>query len=189
MSQDAVDFTCRLPEDLEDTLAGGLAAYDTLKDTVGRFRTRSLFVEYKHDAYPAPFTLQERDTDKALSMYRLYMEIGDPTEYTQAIALLGSWKHWLVLCQCDWFPIENWRLELRTKMESDRFLEMQEVADKQKGTTQGVSATKWLADRYGVKPKTKRGRPSKEEKAVALKEELESKHDISSDAQRLGIVA
>ena len=123
-------------------------------------------------------------------MYEKYIEIGDPTEYTQAIALLGSWRHWEALTARDWFKphVDRWRSELRVKFESDRFREMSEVACKHKGTTQGVAATKWLAERYSTKQKIKRGRPSKSERSRALKEATEEETQLREEATRLGLI-
>ena len=167
----------------------GAVAYEDLKDVMGRFRTQSLFVENKLDKYPAPFTLKPYDHRGCISMYRKYMEIGDPTEYSQAIGLLGSWKHWQTLCAAPWFEpyITEWRDELKTKFESDRFREMSEVAETQKGTPQGVQATKWLAERYSKVESPKRGRPSKAEKKAALKQELEEDELLNEEAARLGL--
>lgn len=164
-------------------------AYASLKDSMGRPRTLSLFVEHKHDKYSAPFTLKPYDHRGRMSMYRKYMEIGDPTEYSQAIGLLGSWEHWQTLCAAKWFKpyIEKWREELRVKFESDRYREMQEVADTCKGTPQGVQATKWLAERYSNSKPAKRGRPSKAEKAAALKEQLKEEELLAEEQERLGL--
>ena len=164
-------------------------AYASLKDSMGRPRTQSLFVEMKHDKYPAPFTLKPYDHRGRMSMYRKYMEIGDPTEYSQAIGLLGSWEHWKTLCAAEWFKpyVEKWRDELATKFESDRYREMAEVAETCKGTPQGVQATKWLAERYSKVEKPKRGRPSKAEKKAALKESLEEDELTAEEAQRIGL--
>lgn len=165
-------------------------AYASLKDSMGRFRTQSLFVEMKHDKYPAPFTLKPYDHRGRMSMYRKYMEIGDPTEYSQAIGLLGSWEHWKLLTECEWFKphLEKWRDELKVKFESDRYREMQEVADTAKGTPQGVQATKWLAERYSKVEPPKRGRPSKAEKARRLKELTEEDELTAEEAARVGLV-
>ena len=165
-------------------------AYASLKDSMGRFRTQSLFVEMKHDKYPAPFTLKPYDHRGRMSMYRKYMEIGDPTEYSQAIGLLGSWEHWQTLCAAEWFKpyVEKWRAELKVKFESERYREMQEVAESCKGTPQGVQATKWLAERYSRVESPKRGRPSKAEKARHLKEITEDEELTNEEAARLGLV-
>ena len=165
-------------------------AYASLKDSMGRPRTLSLFVEHKHDKYPAPFTLKPYDHRGRMSMYRKYMEIGDPTEYSQAIGLLGSWEHWVTLTSAEWFKpyVEKWRAELKVKFESDRFREMCEVAETHKGTPQGVQATKWLAERYSdPKQTTKRGRPSKAEKKAYLKKAAEEDELLNEEATRLGL--
>ncbi|KKL61016.1 hypothetical protein LCGC14_2199550 [marine sediment metagenome] len=156
---------------------------------MGRFRTQSLFVEMKNEKYPAPFTLKDYDHKGALSMYRKYMEMADPTEYSTAIALLGGWRHWQLLTQCDWFKphIKRWRDELRVKFENDRYLEMKHVAETMGRTTQGIAATKWLADRYSTVTKPKRGRPSAAEKKTALQDETEEDRLLAEEATRLGL--
>lgn len=122
-------------------------------------------------------------------MYRKYMEIADPTEYSQAIALLGSWRHWEVLTACEWFQpyVERWRSELATKFESDRYHEMKDVAEKSKGTSAGIRATAWLAERYSPTEKPKRGRPSEDEKKARLKEEADEDKQLKEEAERLGL--
>ena len=173
-----------------DITPEGSAAYSHLKDKMGRLRTQSLFIEMKNPNYPAPFTLKQQDHKGALSMYRKYMELGDPTEYSTAIALLGSWRHWQVLTACEWFQehITKWRSELAVKFESDRYQEMVSVSVNQNGTPAGVAATKWLADRYSnQKNAPKRGRPSAAEKKLALKEESEEDKLLNEEAERLGL--
>jgi len=168
----------------------GSAAYSHLKDKMGRLRTQSLFIEMKNPNYPAPFTLKDSDHKGAVSMYRKYMEIGDPTEYSTAIALLGGWRHWQVLTACEWFQphISKWRSELQVKFESDRFQEMLEISSKQNGTPAGVAATKWLADRYSnQKNAPKRGRPSAAEKKAALKDESEEDRLLAEEAERMDL--
>lgn len=168
------------------------AAYKALKDTMGRFRTQSLFIEHRNPKYPSPFTLKDQDHKGATSMRLKYLEISDPTEYSTAIALLGpqGWRHWQILTQCTWFKphLARWRSELKTKFESDRFQEMRDVADHQKGTPAGVAATKWLADRYSSKGTApKRGRPSESEKALLLREESAEDKLLEEEGERVGL--
>ena len=167
-------------EDLE-----GSSGYEDLKDSMGRFRTQSLFVEHKHDSYPAPFTLKDKAHRGALSMYEKYMDYSDPTEYSVALGLLGSWRHWQMLCDAPWFQpfVERWRAELKTKLEYERFKEMETQAK-----SGNVRASSWLDDKYGPKTKTKRGRPSKAEKNKILREEQEDTKLIQEEATRLGLV-
>jgi len=173
-----------------DKAEEGSDAYEYLKDSMGRFRTQSLFWEMRQPKYPAPFTLKDKDHQGRISMYRKYMEIGDPTEYRTAIALLGHWRHWEALCSSKWFSeyINRWRGELAVKLESDRFSNMLEIEKNQKGSPAGTQATKWLADRYSTTPKkTKRGRPTKAEKLQALKNETEEEQLLVEEAERLGL--
>lgn len=168
------------------------AAYKSLKDTMGRFRTQSLFIEHRNPKYPSPFTLKDEDYKGATSMRLKYLEISDPTEYSTAIALLGpqGWRHWQLLIQCKWFQphLARWRTELKTKFESDRFREMQDVATNSRGSPAGVAATKWLADRYSAKGTApKRGRPSDAEKAALLREESDEDRLVAEEAERLGL--
>lgn len=166
--------------------------FDTLKDAQGRFRTQSLFWETRHESYPAYFTLKRKPLEKDgkiyISLYEKYMEIADPTEYQVAVRLFDSWEHWVALCKTKWFKehVDQWRAELRTKLESERYHEM-----KKEAAGGNVQATKWLAERYNPQKKVtpKRGRPSKEEKAAHLKAIEQEREDLADDAKRLGIVA
>jgi hypothetical protein len=168
----------------------GSDVFDSFKDSQGRYRTQSLFIETPHESYPAHFTTKTYNVVKNgktyYSMYQKYMEIGDPTEYQVALRLLGSWDHWQALCKSKWFMelLTGWRSELKVRMESDRYFEMVgKVHDEKIGT----QATKWLADRYGEKSVLKRGRPSKAEKDAHLKRLTSEQDETKEDAQRLGL--
>lgn len=114
------------------------------------------------------------------------MAIADPTEYQVALQLFGSWDHWLALCKSKWFTelLTGWRNELKVKMESDRYFEMEAKTTSEKS---GVQATKWLADRYGEKAVLKRGRPSKAEKQAHLRRLVSEQDELTEDAERIGI--
>ena len=154
------------------------------KDKMGRYRTASLFIEHKHEDYPAPFTLKQYDHRGRVSMYRKYMEYADPTEYSVAKGLLGSWKHWQQLCECSWFTplLEEWREELNAKLALERFREATKAAE-----NGNVTATKWLDDKYGLKVPSKRGRPSKDERKAHLKAVTKEMDMITEEAERLGL--
>jgi hypothetical protein len=162
----------------------GAGAYAQLKDVCGRYRTKSLFIEHQLAKYPAPFTLADLDKGDAVSMKRKYMEIGDPTEYTQAIALLGDWAHWKHLAAAPWFKVRylnGWRRELAVKIESDCFREMKRAAkDKE-----NLQAVKWIAERYAPSKTAKRGRPSKAEKEAAIQQSVEEDQLLKEEAERL----
>ena len=118
------------------------------------------------------------------------MEIGDPTEYQFALRVFGSWDHWQALCSSKWFSelVTDWRAELKTKMESDRYWEMVNIRDKSApDSAQAIQATKWLADRFGKKAIITRGRPSKEELKQALKHKTDEQLILAQDAKIVGI--
>lgn len=192
MTNTVVDFSGQTPEDLDSPVGANLPEegyFDKFKDSMGRFRTQSLFVEHPNDSYPTYFTLKKQDKDGKMSLYRKYMEIGDPTEYQVAIRLFGSWDHWQALCRSKWFMVHltGWRQELKNRMESDRYHEMVTKADDP--GAMGIQATKWLAERYGGSKQkvSKRGRPSKEEKAAHLIQATREADDTADDLKRLGI--
>ena len=168
---------------------GNLGGFTALKDDQGRFRTQSLFWEMRNPKFPPVFTTKRYDHEGCISMYQKYMDIADPTEYEVAIRLLGSWDHWKALCSSKWFVelVSEWREELTIRMDSERYWEMKNAADKHAGTPTGIQATKWLSERYGEKSPVKRGRPSKAEKAAALKEKIEEDTYLTEDANIIGL--
>lgn len=166
-------------------------AFELMKDKMGRFRTQSLFWEMRIPDYPPFFTVKKHDHEGCISLHRMYLQIADPTEYQVAMRLFGSWDHWKALQGSKWFRdlLEEMRAELKLKMESDRYWEMRQLIDHMPTSPQAVQATKWLAQRYGdTRPKvTKRGRPSKEEVAANLKDELREQEALKKDAERIGL--
>lgn len=142
------------------------------------YRTQSLFWElsHQHGSDWVLYTLKPYDIEKEISgeirkirsLGRIYTAIADPTEYEFALACFESWDHWQrIVTKTGRLHehIEKWRSELAVKLRSQGVLQMVELAKEEKGGQQA----KWLAE-GGWKPKT-RGRPSKEEKEKALKED------------------
>lgn len=167
--------------------------FESFKDTMGRYRTKSLFIEHINDSYPAFFTTKSYDVVKKgityHSLYLKYMDIGDPTEYQAGVKLLGSWEHWQAMLRSKWFTdlITPWRLELQVKLESARYHEMKRHITNDPGSPQAIQASKWLADRYGSKATAKRGRPSKAEKEGHLKRLATEERDTNEDLKRIGL--
>ncbi len=164
---------------------------DLLRDSMGRYRTRSLFLETRNLENPSLvplYTLKERDYKGCLSFRRKYLEIGDLTEYRQATELLGSWEHWQLLQECNWFKphLEEWREELRIKLRSEHLEKLRATA--RSGGKNEYEATKFLYAITSNEEKTsKRGRPSKEEVARNVKWALEETETIETDLSRIGL--
>lgn len=139
-----------------------------LKDKMGRWLTKSLFKEFQYQAmegiFPL-FTLSDKDDGDIPSLYRLYMEASDIPEYTFAKTYLGSWEHWMRLCESSFFKphISAWRKELEVKVRAEALNTIIQVA-KDKSNKSSYDASKLLLKgEWKTTEEKKRGRPSKSE--------------------------
>lgn len=164
-------------------MSTGTDSHPEFKDSMGRYRTLSLFYETNTSAETPVFTLKPKDTHNYISMKRLYLEYADPTEYSFAIAVLGSWEHWQRLSNCDWFQkhVVEWRDELEVKLRSEAITEMRDLA-----MSGNKDAAKWLADRGWNKHKV--GRPTKEEVQSERVKAARIADGLTEDAARIGLV-
>lgn len=155
-------------------------------DNSGNFYTQGLFLELSYnDPKHAIYTLKDEDhefNDKSyLSIKKLYVATGDPTEYKFATEHLGGWNHWkrLLAKTTLLHPyIEEWREELEVKMRS------QGVARMVSSAYESPTAAKWLAEKGWVEKRTA-GRPSKAEVEGEKKQQASVKSVIQSDLDRL----
>ena len=165
---------------------------------LGTYRIGNLFIEtVSRDrvktATPGvdlpEFTLMPEDTTNVhgnifRSMGKLFVEAGDVTGYRFAIDVLGSYDHFLQLCDHKVIGphIDRWKEILKTKIDSEALAEVDRIA-KKGGTQVELSAAKYLANReYEAKDDV--GRPKKKqhnrkeaakarEESIQLKEEME----------------
>lgn len=160
-------------------------------DDLGRFRTLSLFLEHNwnHDKFQPIFTIKDRDYEKDGVMYislrRLYLEIGDPTEYDFAVTVFGSWKHWQKLCNNRMFSdmLAEWREELEVKMRSDA---IRSIVDSATSPGQGkVAAARYIAEKGWDKRKA--GRPTNEQIKREAKIQGKIDSEVADDLSRLGL--
>lgn len=128
---------------------------------------KAIFLEHSYtDRSNVIYTLKDQDHDGYPSLYRLYMELEDVTEYDFANAYLENYDHWEMLCKCGWFQpfLARWRkeLDLKLKTEAVRVIrqELKDPASKNK-----FQAAKMIIDRVwelrDPKVPPKRGRPPK----------------------------
>lgn len=134
------------------------------------------------------YTLKDQDYLEYPSLYRLYMELEDWTEFTFASTYLDSWEHWEMLCQCNWFKpyILRWRKELELKIKA-RLLSVlvQDSSDTTSKTC--TSSAKYLLDQGWAKEKNpqKRGRPSKDEIASEAHRLASTENRLTDDYNRI----
>lgn len=153
---------------------------------MGRWLTKSLFIEQDHSAglEQALFTLADEDRQGVPSMYRLYMEMRDPSEYYFAKKYLGGWDHWERLSKSPWFKpyVESWRKELDALIRAEALHEIIRIAQ-DKTHKSSYEANKILLRKD--KETIKRGRPTKDEVSKEATRMASEEDRISKDAERV----
>lgn len=136
------------------------------------------------------YTLKDVDHEGFPSLYRLFMEIDDPTEWEVAQQLVDGWEHWEMLCNCTWFKpyVERWRKELELRFKSKALHKIR--VESKTGSKESFAANKYLLEK-GWEPKDSskhgRGRPSKDEVKKAATELAEADKRLLGDFERLGL--
>lgn len=120
------------------------------------------------------------------SLYLLYLEYGDPSEYSFALGTLGDWQHWCELRDCAFFKpyLIKMREALKAKIDSETLLAAKEVLRGPQGTGT-LQAAKWLRDAVSDQTKSKRGRPSNDEVKNEVKRLAQDEKDLVADLQRI----
>lgn len=148
-------------------------------ETNTRYLKALFFEQTLADKATVVYTLKDVDHEGYPSLYRLYMETNDPTEWKFATTYLDGWEHWEMLCGCNWFKpfVERWRRELELRMKSEALSRIMREA--KTSSKESFQANKYLLEK-GWEPKetSRRGRPSKAE----VQEEA---HRIASVNSRL----
>lgn len=156
---------------------------ETMLDSMGKFRTQSLFLELGYGA-DALFTLKDQDHEHEGTVYkslkRLYLEFEDPTEYEFANTVLLGWRHWQRMCENKVIRkhIDEWREELEVKLRSQAIRDA--IQEAKKGHFQ---AAKWVADR-GWSTRGA-GRPSKADIEHEKKVQARIDNEYSGDVVRM----
>ena len=166
---------------------------EDFKDSTGRWRTESLFMETNEDEdkYPSPFILADNDKDGHISMRAIYLAANDPTEYTPAMQIFGSLDCWARLTKAPFFQqhLANWRSQLQSQIKSSAVSTITSISKGDSGTNAQLSAAKWLASQSWVGPDLetpRRGRPLKNrDPAEALREGLREEEETDQDFERI----
>lgn len=147
------------------------------KNSSGAYLLRGLFYETTGaDKTGVIYTLKDEDHEGYPSLKRLYMEVGDPTEYHFAINHLAGVEHWDRLCESTWFKpyIEQWRRELELRYRAEALNRIIEESKKETSAAR-FQANKFILDKgWAPSKKDSVGRPSKEaikQKAIELYED------------------
>ena len=157
---------------------------DKFKDSVGRWRTKSLFYEANdYQIVDALFTLAEEDrvikNKKLVSLRKVFVELEDPTGYLLSKKYLGGYTHWEAICKSSLKEeIDKWREELEMKLRS---IGVQKVIESAKGGN--FNASRFLAEKGWEKRVA--GRPSSEEIEKITKQEAKLRNEFADDLKRM----
>lgn len=154
------------------------------RNKMNRLLTKELFYELTlADKTNVVYTLKDWDHEGYPSLYRLYLEEEDLTEYSFATKHLDSFSHWESIANADWFKdhVLRWRKELELRVKSKalrRVIEASETPGRD-----SLAASKFILS-YGH-PGSSKGRPTKEDIRKVAEEEFSISKQVQNDFQRL----
>ena len=152
----------------------------------GQRLSNGMFVEYSYnnDVTPPTYTIsrEDREIDGVVypSLFRLYMEADDVTEYEFVKRHLHDFKQWKMLCNNKLFKdeIAEWREELRLRKIKQAVAGLEE--DAQSDSRSAKSSAKFLVERvYGLPKRS--GRPAKPQtgRGAAAPSRTDTKEDFT----------
>ena len=156
--------------------------------TNARYLKGLFFETTLQDKSSVLYTLKDQEHQGYPSLYKLYMDLDDLTEYEFANTYLDGWEHWTMLTNCTWFKpyIERWRLELELRTKAQALKALKKEA---KGLGKNAYSANKILLEGGWKEKSgtsnTRGRPSKAEIEKAAKVEVEQKLKVNKDFERV----
>ena len=157
-----------------------------LKDTMGRPLTQALFLEVEYNEKYAYFTINDGDKEYKGKVYpslkKMYMQIGDPTEYQFAMTCLLGWDHWERMKRNTKLSpmFEKWAVELEIMLRSNALMAINDLADDNFQAAKYITEKGW--DRRSA------GRPVKDKKEREDRIVDNMNADFADDFKRLKIV-
>ena len=156
------------------------------------YATKALFLEMcdKGMEDHILYTLKDTDRKGYPSLYRLYMELEDTTEWEFAQTYFEGWPHWKWLLEAPWFQeqVQRWRTELELKIKAKAIKNIKQEAEY--GDKNRFQANKWLIDKNWVtnpdgSSNHGRGRPSKQQIKEEAHRIASTTKEIDEDLERL----
>lgn len=151
-----------------------------------RFLKALFFEETLADKSNVVYSLKDNDHEGYPSLYRLYMETGDPTEWKFATTHLDGFDHWQMLCECTWFKpyVARWRKELQLRIASEALTRI--MAEAKTTSRNAFTANRFLLE-GGWEPRDKKtaGRPSRQTIREEAARIASSESQVASDYERL----
>ena len=164
------------------------------KTIKGVIRTKSLFYELSYnDPEHVIFTTKEEDIERNgrtyLSMSKLFCSLvpQDPTEYTFAMTVFGSWHVWEVIREAPQVApyYKRWKREAEIRVKSEAIKAIAEEA--KSGGRSSFTAAKLLLERGWIEKEP----ASKAKQKLQEKEEQDMDREalklLNEEAERIGI--
>jgi hypothetical protein len=148
-----------------------------MKDNQGRYRTLSLFKEYKQEGFKWYWTIPQ--------LKKIYLEYNHIPHYEYEFANdhFEDWQHWEKVADGGMkFAVDEWRAELDVKIKSKGINALIKIASGDGASA--IQAAKYLAEKGYAQ---KRGRPSKAEVEGEKKRQAGDSELLKRDAERIGI--
>jgi hypothetical protein len=155
-------------------------------NAVGNRYTKAIFYEMTMaDKGTVLFSLKDRDHKGFPSLYRLYMDHDDLTEYDFAMTHLDGWEHWKLLCDCTWFKpfVSRWREELHLRHAATALRQVKRIAGANENGS--MAANKYLLEKGWQKNMDPVGRPTKDAIKRKAKEMVLTEEEIAEDHKRI----
>ena len=162
------------------------------KDSLGRYRTSSLFYEYAVKGISPKWTIQDQSREVGGITYPslkvLYMEMDHIpySEYEFAEIHFGSWDHWDRMSNDSNKNLvamfTTWRLEMEVKLRASALKQI--IKEGKNGGAAALAAAKYIAEKGYEK---RAGRPTKAAIAKETKVQSGIAQSLLEDAERIGL--
>lgn len=170
-----------------ETLAQDPITNALIADDVGH---RPIFTlkTYDHEIPMESIFYRHGGVNSLRSLYQIYLQAADPTEYKFAVDTFGNYEHWKALIDCEFFKeyLNEMRETLALKLDSQTVEVAKKIVER-KDHPQSLQAAKWLNSLVKQKVAPKRGRPSKDEVQGELLRQVNAQKDFLEDQKRLGL--
>lgn len=148
--------------------------------------TQQLFYEIisrdiaRRQTYVPVFSFKGREG--FIDFRQTFLDCDDPTGYKWAIEYLGSWDHWLVLIELDWFRSELDKV-LAEMQHRDLSRSLERIKELRSDPKTALAASRYIAEQGWLK---RAGRPSKAAVQGELKRQVELAKETVDDLERIG---
>lgn len=157
----------------------------------GAYRLQLLFYEHSyHDPELCIYTTAKYHKvttggKQLYSIYLLYLEEEDVTEYEFACKYFNDYTHWVRLTKCNWFKpfLTEMREALMLKLKARALRGIAHIAGDSSSKSQ-LQALRYMADK-GYIDKATKGRPSKEAVAEEAKLLADERQRLEEEFERI----